>query len=70
MTALTCKADIITITHINRGKTTEYIYQGSQVGKPSALSLVKGDGYMITYSELFSFVIMICAIIALTKNEK
>ncbi|MDO4556178.1 MAG: hypothetical protein Q4B70_13695, partial [Lachnospiraceae bacterium] len=32
---------------------------------PSAPSLVEGDGFMVTYDELFTFVIMICAIITL-----
>lgn len=37
---------------------------------PSAFSLVKGDGNMVTYSDLFTFVIMICAIITLIRNDK
>ena len=36
----------------------------------SAFSLVKGDDAMITYSDLFTFVIMICAIITLARNGK
>ena len=36
----------------------------------SALSLRKGMIYMITYSDLFTFVIMICAIITLVRNDK
>ena len=36
----------------------------------SASSLVEGDGNMVTYSDLFTFVIMICAIITLARNGK
>ena len=37
---------------------------------PSTLRIMKGDGSMITYDELFTFVIMICAIITLARNGK
>lgn len=33
-------------------------------------TLQKGDGVMVTYSDLFTFVIMICAIITLVSNFK
>ena len=36
----------------------------------SASSLVEGDGNMVTYSDLFTIVIMICAIITLARNGK
>lgn len=36
----------------------------------SALSLSKGDDDMVTYSDIFTFVIMICAIITLVRNDK
>ena len=36
----------------------------------SALSLSKGDDNMVTYSDIFTFVIMICAIITLVRNDK
>ena len=41
------------------------------MGDMSAAEYFRGELVpMVTYSDLFSFVIMICAIIALVKNEK
>lgn len=37
---------------------------------PSALSLAEGDGKMVTYSDLFTFVIMLCAIITLARDGR
>ena len=37
---------------------------------PFALSLGKGMVDMVTYGDLFTFVIMICAIITLARNGK
>lgn len=40
-------------------------------GSPSAPSLAEGMGYMmVTYSDLFTFVIMLCAVITLVCNFK
>lgn len=40
-------------------------------GSPSAPSLAEGMGYMmVTYNDLFTFVIMLCAVITLVGNFK
>ena len=33
-------------------------------------SLAERGGFMVTYSDLFTFVIMLCTIIALVRNDK
>ena len=33
-------------------------------------TLQKGDGIMVTYNDLFTFIIMLCAVITLISNFK